>query len=104
MPELEHTPIRQETYDALKQGVRDWIEQDLKWKREDIVSIDIGYQIIKTDASDEEWAKWKHGRNVNVTLKSMLQEKRYQRFIRLDNGDWQKEYDHDVTPFSGKTT
>lgn len=96
MPELEHVPISELAYNRLNQGVKNWIEQDLKWKREDIMSVDIGYQIIKIDASDEEWSKWRHGQGVNVTLKSMSQEKQSQRFVRVDNDDWQKVEDINI--------
>jgi len=91
MSELEHTPIHEGYYNYLKQGVKDWIEQDLGWKREDIMSVDIKYEAIKTNASDEEWERWRRGQHVDVTLENMSQEEQHQRFVWLDDENWQKK-------------
>lgn len=85
--------LSEEEYNLLKQGVRNWIEQDLKWKREEIVSIHIEYEIIEIDANKEQWKQWRHGRNRDVTVKRNTQEKQYQRFINLDDNEWQKKID-----------
>jgi hypothetical protein len=76
MPEeLEHIPISELVYNNLNQGVKNWIEQDLGWKREDIFSYWVKYEGVYAD----------------VIIKRDTQEKQRQRFIRLDNGDWQKK-------------
>lgn len=80
-------------YNLLKQGVRNWIEQDLQWKREEIISYYIKYELIedgyKEDENKKKWAKWKHGKNVEVTIMKINQEKQFAHFIKLDDGDWE---------------
>jgi len=72
MPELEHVPISELGYDLLKPGVRTWIEQDLGWKREDIMSIGIENEILDdgyTIGEDgQKWAQKKLGKHHIVTL------------------------------------
>jgi hypothetical protein len=95
MPELEHVSVSEVGYNLLKQGVRNWIEQDLGWKREDVFSVHFQNEILRDgeviDEKGKQWKQWKQGKHVDVTLESMSQEKQHQRFVRLDDGQWQKE-------------
>lgn len=98
----EDTPILQETYNALKPGVRNWIEEDLRWKREEISGINLENEILDDgheEVDGKKWAKWKIGKHVDVTIWRNKKEQQYARFIRLDTGDWQKEKEADLTPF-----
>lgn len=77
-------------FDAYPQGVRDWIEQDLKWKYEDISSLSIYNEIVENPDAKDWKSMWRYGNYTDVTIGGVLEVK-CQRFIRLENGDWEKE-------------
>jgi len=81
-------PISELAFNTFPQAVKDWI-QELGLKREDVNSVQVKYEMIKTNASDEEWAKWRHGNHVDVIIYKS-QERKEQRFIRLNDENWQK--------------
>jgi hypothetical protein len=90
--QTQHVPISEESYVNLPQGVRDWIEQELQWKKENIVSFHIKYEIaedgeIKVDG--HTWKKWKYGNGRDVIVKNG-KETKYQDFV-CENGEWKKK-------------
>lgn len=70
---IDHLPISEVAYNSLPQAVRDWIVQDLKWKREDIFSYHV-----------------KYGSPILVTVSNMQGKRKQLKFVDLGNGSWQK--------------
>jgi hypothetical protein len=91
--------ISELAFNTYPQGLKDWIIE-LGWKREDIISCHVEYEMVETNASDEKWKRWKYGNRVDVTVNNMQLKRHFARFIRLDNGQWQKESEADITQFN----
>ena len=80
--------ISELAFNSLPQAVKDWIV-DIGLNREDVNGVQVKYETIDTNASDEKLAKWKHGKHADVIIYKG-QERKEQRFIRLNDVDWQK--------------
>lgn len=102
----QKAPISEEAYESFPLGFKNWIEQDLKWKREDIASFYIRYETLKngyTIGEDgKKWARHKYGNHADVTIERITQEKYIARFERLNDGSWKKKDEYDVSPMARK--
>ncbi len=77
-----------ESFNVYPQGLHGWVAE-IGWKPEDIAFIDVSYETIE-ECVGNGWVRWKPGNHVDVAI-CKGQDICEQRFIRLDNGDWQKE-------------
>jgi len=102
----QKAPISEEAYESFPLGFKTWIEKDLKWKREDIISFHIRYETLKdgyTIGEDgKKYAKWRYGKHADVTVANIQLEKHLARFERLNDGSWKKKDEYDVSPIGRK--
>jgi hypothetical protein len=75
-------------YDGLLKEVKVWVEQDLGWKRDEIIGFHIENEVLYHGIDDKGNKLHTQGKHVSVTMQRG-QEAQSQEFIRGDNG-WQK--------------
>lgn len=78
------------TYNALKAPVKKWIEQELQWKQDEIVSILMKYGSYENEDKDG-FKAWKHDNNIEVVIERNTRERQTAYFARLENGNWRKK-------------
>ncbi len=85
--------LSEETFNGMPQSFKDWV-QELGWKREEIIDINMKNEVLangyEVDENGKKWAKWKLGKHIDVTVERDTKERHFARFERLSDGGLKK--------------
>lgn len=94
--------ISEEVFNAYPQGFRDWVAE-LEWKREEITGIELVNETLRDFEAErnsfDQWRRWKQGKHIDVAIERGAQNHQSARFIRSDDGGWQKKAGSHVSTF-----